>query len=92
MRLVAFGLSWCTAGNHAATDAYEYGDIGSWCSQHPCPSGPLEGPIPGFCDGGRIHFAKDGGYWMPRFEKWACRRHLAAILKEAINRGLWGNA
>lgn len=87
--LTAFGLGFCTAGNHAAPDAYEY-EGGSWCSQHPCPAGPIEGPIPDYCDVGRIHFSRDGVYWMPRFEKWACPRHLAAILRDAIRRGTWG--
>ncbi len=53
------------------------------------PPGP-EGPQPGYCEVGRTHFARDGVYFMPRYGKWACLRHLKTILDDAIKRGEWG--
>lgn len=89
--LRAFGLGFCQAGNHATDRAYEYDGHG-WCIQHPCPSGPTEGPQPGYCQVGRVHFAKGGVWYIPSKDIWACHKHLAAILKEVIRRGHYGQA
>lgn len=88
--LRALGLGYCTAGQHVALSAYEYGELGTWCLDHPCPSGPMEGPLPGYCEVGRMHFAKEGVYWMPKYAKWACPRHFAGIIADAIRRGTYG--
>lgn len=82
-------LGFCHAGNHATPTAYEYDGAG-WCREHPCPSGPTEGPVPGYCQVGRIHFARDGVYYIPAKDIWACPRHFAAIVKEIIRRGGYG--
>ena len=98
----AFGIGFCVMGNHATTDAYEWGGS-SWCPKHVPPVAEPDPLEPGYCQYGRSHFATDGVRYLPprqyvnpktgavlkRDGRFLCRVHYRAYVLEAIRRGEW---
>lgn len=79
----------CARGNHTTTDAFAY-DGETWCPAHLPPPGDVDNVQPGTCEIGRAHYARDGVWWLPKHAKWACKRHLGILIREAVRRWEYG--
>jgi hypothetical protein len=80
----------CTAGNHSSLHAFEY-DGKTWCPEHRPPSGPHDPPTPGICAlGNRGPHKAEHVNWLPVMGRHVCRRHMAILIREVIQRGEYG--
>lgn len=80
--LTALGLEWCSAGNHAATDAWEWRKS-TYCPKHLPPSPPPDPPAAGRCNAYGGHWA-DRIWYVPLDGSYYCRTHLTRIIWMAL--------
>lgn len=78
----ALGLDWCSAGNHAAGDAFTY-QGSNYCPSHLPPGGHPDPAMAGRCHA-------EGGHWADRLwyvgldGNWYCITHLKRIVLVAL--------
>lgn len=76
--LTAFGLGFCSAGNHATEKAYIY-ENAVYCPEHRPEGRGADPPAVGRCDWGKGHWAT--AIWhVPRDRHNYCLAHLSRIV------------